>query len=70
MRPALSAPAQGARRQMNLQSMTGFARATADHDGVSIAWELKSVNGKSVELRLRLPTGFDRLEASLRQAVQ
>ena len=55
---------------MNLQSMTGFARATADHDGVSIAWEVKSVNGKSVELRLRLPTGFDRLEASLRQAVQ
>ena len=55
---------------MNLQSMTGFARATADHDGVSIAWELKSVNGKSVELRLRLPTGFDRLEAGLRQAVQ
>jgi uncharacterized protein (TIGR00255 family) len=55
---------------MTLQSMTGFARAVADHDGVSIAWEVKSVNGKSVELRLRLPPGFERLEPAARQAVQ
>lgn len=55
---------------MALQSMTGFARAVADHDGTSIAWEVKSVNGKSVELRLRLPPGFERLEPALRQAVQ
>jgi uncharacterized protein (TIGR00255 family) len=55
---------------MALQSMTGFARAVADHDGVSIAWEVKSVNGKSVEIRLRLPPGFDRLEPAVRQAVQ
>ena len=55
---------------MTLQSMTGFARAVADHDGVSIAWEVKSVNGKSVELRLRLPPGFERLEPAVRQAVQ
>ena len=47
---------------MNLQSMTGFARAVAEHDGTSIAWEVKSVNGKSVEVRLRLPQGFERLE--------
>ena len=55
---------------MTLQSMTGFSRAAADHDGVSIAWEVKSVNGKSVELRLRLPPGFERLEPAVRQAVQ
>lgn len=55
---------------MALQSMTGFSRAAADHDGVSIAWEVKSVNGKSVELRLRLPPGFERLEPAVRQAVQ
>ncbi|RVC99115.1 hypothetical protein EN749_36955, partial [Mesorhizobium sp. M7A.F.Ca.ET.027.02.1.1] len=47
---------------MNLQSMTGFARAVAEHEGTSIAWEVKSVNGKSVEVRLRLPQGFERLE--------
>ncbi|HEY6633493.1 MAG TPA: YicC/YloC family endoribonuclease, partial [Rhizobiaceae bacterium] len=55
---------------MALQSMTGFARAASDHDGVSIAWEVKSVNGKSIELRLRLPAGFERLEPAVRQAVQ
>ncbi|MDR7032351.1 YicC/YloC family endoribonuclease [Mesorhizobium sp. BE184] len=55
---------------MSLQSMTGFARAVAEHDGTAIAWEVKSVNGKSVEVRLRLPSGFERLEPATRQAVQ
>ena len=54
---------------MNLQSMTGFARAVAEHDGTSIAWEVKSVNGKSVEVRLRLPQGFERLEPAVRQTL-
>lgn len=55
---------------MTLQSMTGFARASAEHEGSAIAWELKSVNGKSAEVRLRLPPGFDRLELPVRQAIQ
>jgi len=55
---------------MNLQSMTGFARAVAEYDGTSIAWEVKSVNGKSVEVRLRLPQGFERLEPAVRQTLQ
>lgn len=55
---------------MTLQSMTGFARANAEHDGVAIAWEVKSVNGKSAEVRMRLPPGFDRLELPARQAIQ
>jgi uncharacterized protein (TIGR00255 family) len=55
---------------MNLQSMTGFARATADHRGTALAWEVKSVNGKSAEIRLRLPQGFERLEPGARQTVQ
>lgn len=55
---------------MNLQSMTGFARASAEHSGTSIAWEVKSVNGKSVEVRLRLLQGFERLEPSVRQTIQ
>lgn len=55
---------------MNLQSMTGFARAAAEHEGSAIAWEAKSVNGKSAEVRLRLPAGFDRLEPLARQAIQ
>jgi uncharacterized protein (TIGR00255 family) len=55
---------------MGLQSMTGFGRATAEHEGSSIAWEIKSVNGKSLEARLRLPPGFERLEQGARQAIQ
>lgn len=53
-----------------LQSMTGFARSSATHAGTAIAWELKSVNGKTLEARLRLSPGFERLEQSARQALQ
>ncbi|MFC5384368.1 YicC/YloC family endoribonuclease [Aquamicrobium segne] len=55
---------------MKLQSMTGFSRAAVDHDGYAIAWELKSVNGKTSEVRLRLPPGFERLEPSIRPLIQ
>jgi uncharacterized protein (TIGR00255 family) len=63
-------PLGDAGRAMNLQSMTGFSRAAAEHDGASIAWELKSVNGKTIEARLRLQQGFERLEPLVRQLVQ
>ncbi|MGB3900952.1 MAG: YicC/YloC family endoribonuclease [Mesorhizobium sp.] len=55
---------------MSVQSMTGFARSTAQHEGAVLAWEVKSVNGKSTELRLRVPQGFERLEPVVRQTVQ
>jgi uncharacterized protein (TIGR00255 family) len=51
---------------VGLASMTGFARAEGEALGVSWAWELKSVNGKSLDLRLRLAAGFDALEPQLR----
>lgn len=53
---------------MALASMTGFARAQGVSGAWSWAWELKSVNGKGLDLRLRLPTGWDALEAGLKQA--
>ena len=46
--------------------MTGFARAEGDELGISWVWETKSVNGKSLDLRLRLAPGFDALEPRLR----
>jgi uncharacterized protein (TIGR00255 family) len=55
---------------MPLESMTGFARSGAGLSGVSIVWELKSVNGKSLDIRLRLPPGWDRLEPVVRQKLQ
>lgn len=49
--------------------MTGFARAEGQIDGLSWAWELRSVNGKSFDLRLRLPPGWDSLEAPCKSAI-
>ena len=46
--------------------MTGFARAEGDDLGISWVWEMKSVNSKSLDLRLRLAPGFDSLEPQLR----
>jgi uncharacterized protein (TIGR00255 family) len=49
--------------------MTGFARVEGSQDGTSWAWELKSVNSKSLDVRLRLPPGFDYLEPLLRTSL-
>lgn len=51
------------------RSMTGFARADGAAAGFRWAWELRSVNGKGLELRFRLPPGFDDLEAAARERV-
>ena len=51
---------------MSIASMTGFARAEGEELGISWVWELKSVNGKSLDVRLRLAPGFDALEPGLR----
>jgi uncharacterized protein (TIGR00255 family) len=51
---------------LGIASMTGFARAQGDQLGIGWVWEIKSVNGKSLDLRFRLPPGFDSLEPGLR----
>jgi uncharacterized protein (TIGR00255 family) len=51
---------------MALSSMTGFARADGASGAYVWAWELKSVNAKGLELRMRLPPGWDAVEAPLR----
>jgi len=51
---------------MAIASMTGFARAQGHAEGLSWIWELKSVNSKALDLRFRLPPGFDALEVTLR----
>jgi uncharacterized protein (TIGR00255 family) len=55
---------------MALKSMTGFARSEGAHDGTRWHWEGRSVNGRGLELRFRLPTGFDALEAAARMLCQ
>jgi len=51
-----------------LASMTGFSRASGTGGGLTWAWELRSVNGRGLELRFRLPPGFDAQEPGLRDA--
>jgi uncharacterized protein (TIGR00255 family) len=51
---------------MALTSMTGFARAHGISGSYAWAWELKSVNGKGLDLRLRMPSGWDAIEAPVR----
>jgi uncharacterized protein (TIGR00255 family) len=51
---------------MALSSMTGFARGHGETGGYAWAWEIKSVNAKGLDLRLRLPSGWDALEAPVR----
>jgi uncharacterized protein (TIGR00255 family) len=47
-------------------SMTGFARTADTHEEWSWSWELKSVNAKGLDVRTRLPMGFDGLEVATR----
>jgi len=47
--------------------MTGFARIEGHEDLCAWTWEVKSVNGKGRDIRLRLPSGFERLEQTVRE---
>jgi uncharacterized protein (TIGR00255 family) len=51
---------------MALSSMTGFARGHGVSGSYAWAWEVKSVNGKGLDLRLRVPPGWDAIEAAVR----
>ncbi len=52
---------------MSIRSMTGFARVEGQTADLSWHWEIRTVNGRGRELRLRLPTGMDALEPHVRE---
>lgn len=54
---------------MTLQSMTGFARSDGALDGTAWHWELRSVNNRGLDIRLRLPPGFEALEPKVRERI-
>ena len=49
--------------------MTGFARTDGAAEGFSWTWEARSVNGRGLDVRLRLPPGFEALEIPTREAI-
>ncbi len=70
LRLALPQPGAATGMQlMTIKSMTGFARAEGQHGGLAWIWELRSVNGRGLDLRMRLPPGYEALEPIIREAV-
>jgi uncharacterized protein (TIGR00255 family) len=53
---------------MPIQSMTGFARADGADARTSWTWEVRSVNGRGLDVRARLAPGYDALDARVREA--
>ena len=52
---------------MTVASMTGFAESAGSQGALRWRWEAKSVNGRSLDMRLRIPPGYDGLEAPARR---
>ena len=55
---------------MTLKSMTGFGRSSGVHEETSWHWEVRSVNGRGLELRFRMPSGLEGLEIKARSLAQ
>ena len=53
---------------MTLSSMTGFARGQGAAGAYVWNWEIKSVNAKGLDVRFRLPPGWDAIEVPVRKA--
>ena len=60
---------EGAFSDVTIASMTGFARAEGEAGGLSWVWEARSVNGRGLDVRCRLPSGLDRLDPIVRAEV-
>ncbi len=54
---------------MPLASMTGYADLAGGAGDLAWVWEARSVNGRGLDLRLRLPEGMEALEPPLRAAL-
>lgn len=52
-----------------ISSMTGFARESGATQGVTWAWEFKSVNGRGLDVRVRAPAGYEAIGEEARKAV-
>ncbi|MEM1379221.1 MAG: YicC/YloC family endoribonuclease [Pseudomonadota bacterium] len=59
-----------ARAGFTLQSMTGFGLAEGDLQHCVWRWELRSVNGKGLDVKFRLPPGTEAMEPDLRQKLR
>lgn len=54
---------------MSLSSMTGFARAEGSLEEIQWTIELRSVNGRGLDMRMRLPNGYEALDSLFRKTI-
>ncbi|HKJ60371.1 MAG TPA: YicC/YloC family endoribonuclease [Hyphomicrobiales bacterium] len=54
---------------MAVKSMTGFGRASGQTEEANWTWEIRTVNGRGLDIRMRLPTGFEEFEARLKDLI-
>ena len=50
---------------MGTKSMTGFAVSNGEADGIDWRWDIRSVNGRGLDMRVRLPQGFEDAEPAI-----
>lgn len=55
---------------MTLSSMTGFARTSDQWEKYHWTWEIKSVNGRNLDVRCRVPQGYDAVEQKVRKSIK
>ncbi|MCF8473666.1 MAG: YicC family protein [Emcibacter sp.] len=55
---------------MTLSSMTGFAREAGAWNDYHWTWEIKSVNGRNLDVRFRMPIGLDAVEQAARKIIK
>ncbi|SMR71923.1 TIGR00255 family protein [Aliiroseovarius halocynthiae] len=53
-----------------IYSMTGYASATGELNGFTWVWDMRSVNARGLDIRLRLPDGLDGVEDALRKSLK
>ena len=49
--------------------MTGFALSSGQSDNLSWEWQARSVNGRSLDVRVRVPVGFESVERVVREEI-
>ena len=52
-----------------IQSMTAFASRTSEIDGANWVWDMRSVNARGIDIRVRIPDGYSALEQIIRQRI-
>lgn len=57
-------------RPSGIRSMTGYAQARAEENGLSLRVSIRSVNHRFLDLHVRLPEGWEPLEPRMRQRVR